>query len=260
MKLHAILIASASLSAATTRLTTNRRPNQIVVTNQQGHGHSQESKIIHIVRHGQAYNNLGHYDWLDPNLTDKGLHQARELGNEWSESDSIEVVVASPQIRALNTTLNLLDVLSSRNIALPDFVAKPIIALPELQELGSSPSSRGHLRSDLEEMLGHPPPFPVDLDLLTPDWNGTKGYWNRSKPASIARAEMVREWLFSREEQNIAVVGHDANLKLLVNYTCFRDHEHRCQGWHNAQVRHFQLGRSADSHSHFIEMEAGQSR
>lgn len=198
-----------------------------------------QTKIIHLVRHGQAYNNLGHFDWLDPNLTDKGLEQAKALGQSWPASDVVDLVVSSPQIRALNTTLTWLAGAATRNLTLPDFAKKPIIAFPELQELGSSPSSRGHLREDLEDMLGHPPPFPVYLGLLTPEWNSTVGYWDRSQASSILRAQVFKLWLLEREERHIAVVGHDANLKLLVNSTCFRDHEHRCQGWHNTEVRHF---------------------
>ncbi|TID24485.1 Clustered mitochondria [Venturia nashicola] len=201
--------------------------------------HASQTKIIHIIRHGQAYNNLGHFDWLDPNLTDLGLEQVQKLGQEWPKSDSLDLVVSSPQIRALNTTLTWLTGVSKRDITLPNFTEQPIIAFPELQELGSSPSSRGHLREDLEKMLGHPPPFPVYLGRLTPGWNTTTGYWDRGEASSKVRAEVFKLWLAERKERRIAVVGHDANLNLLVNSTCFRDHEGRCQHWHNAEVRHF---------------------
>jgi broad specificity phosphatase PhoE len=240
MKVFVALMAVARLPLASARLADAQRPLQIALK-KTSDDLLLQTKTIHLIRHGQAYNNLGHYDWLDPNLTDKGLEQARELGLQWRDSDIVDLVVSSPQIRALNTTLNWLEVASKRSISLPDFSEKPIVALPELQELGSSPSSRGHLREDLEEMLGHPPPFPVDLDLLTPDWNSTDGYWDRNQARSIMRAQKVRRWLFDRNERNIAVIGHDANLKLLVNSTCFRDHEHRCLGWHNTEVRHFQF-------------------
>ncbi|QDS73697.1 hypothetical protein FKW77_003111 [Venturia effusa] len=198
-----------------------------------------QTKIIYLIRHGQAYNNLGHFDWLDPNLTDLGLDQAKKLGQEWRESDDVELVVSSPQIRALNTTFTWLTGATERNITFPNFIEKPIIAFPELQELGSSPSSRGHLREDLEDMLGHPPPFPVYLGRLTPDWNTTTGYWERDQASSIVRAKIFKLWLADREERRIAVVGHDANLNLLVNSTCFRDHRHRCRHWHNTEVRYF---------------------
>jgi broad specificity phosphatase PhoE len=254
MKLLVAVAAFADLAAAHVVLDKSSGPSQIVITKQDTPRWSQ-SKIIHLVRHGQAFNNLGHYDWLDPNLTDKGLNQARDLGEHWPESDLIDVVVSSPQIRALNTTFNLLDVMTKRNISLPDFTRNPIIAFPELQELGSSPSSRGHSRRDLEEMIGRPPAFPVDMDLLTPDWNSTEGYWDRNKTASITRAKEARRWLYDRDEQNIMVVGHDANLKLLVNSTCFRDHVHLCLGWDNAQARHFYMEKSVDGEPHLVELE-----
>jgi broad specificity phosphatase PhoE len=253
MKLHVTVILIAQLVAARTLRDNFLAQSQIGIKNEDT-ARLAHSKIIHLVRHGQAYNNLGHYDWLDPNLTEKGLEQARDLGEHWLNSDLIEVVVSSPQIRALNTTLNVLDVISKRHISLPDFSRKPIIAFPELQELGASPSSRGHLRRDLEEIIGHPPLFPVDLDLLTPDWNSTEGYWDRNETASIVRAKKTRQWLFDREEHNIMVVGHDANLKLLVNSTCFRDHVQRCQGWHNAEVRHFSMEKSEDGEPRLIEL------
>ena len=254
MKLRVAITAIAHLTAAHLVLGKSLRSSQIVMTTHDT-SHSSRSKIIHLVRHGQAFNNLGHYDWLDPNLTDKGLDQARHLGGNWPKSDLIDVVVSSPQIRALNTTFNLLDVMSKRNISLPEFSRKPIIAFPELQELGASPSSRGHLRTDLEEMIGRPPPFPVSMDLLTPDWNSTEGYWDRNETASIARAKRAIQWLFDRDEQNIMVVGHDANLKLLVNRTCFRDHVHRCPGWHNAQARHFIMEKSVDGEPRLVEVK-----
>jgi broad specificity phosphatase PhoE len=245
--------ALAQLAAAHILLDNIVRSDQIVLHNQETPRLSQ-LKIIHLVRHGQAFNNLGHYDWLDPNLTDKGLHQARDLGKHWPDSDLIDVVVSSPQIRALSTTFNLLEVIFQQGISLPDFSRKPVIAFPELQELGASPSSRGHLRKDLEEIIGQPPPFPVDLDLLTPEWNSTEGYWDRNETASIVRAKKTRQWLFDRDEQNIMVVGHDANLKLLVNNTCFRDHVHRCQGWDNAQARHFRLEKLPGGEPYFVEV------
>jgi broad specificity phosphatase PhoE len=253
MKLQVAIVAIADLTAAHMVLDKSSGSNQIVI---QRHDtpHLSHSKIIHLVRHGQAFNNLGYYDWLDPNLTDKGCSQARDLGEHWPESDVIDVVISSPQIRALNTTFNLLEVISKRNISLPHFSLKPIIAFPELQELGASPSSRGHLRRDLEEMIGRPSLFPVDLDLLTLDWNSTKGYWDRNETASVTRAKRARQWLFDRDEQHIMVVGHDANLKLLVNSTCFRDHVHRCLGWHNAEARHFYMKKSVDGEPRLVEV------
>lgn len=230
-------MASAGVSLALSRNQETQRPLSISSTPPLNDG--SQTKIIHLIRHGQAYNNLGHFDWLDPNLTDLGLEQAQKLGQEWPKSDGLDLVVSSPQIRALNTTLTWLTGASKRSITLPDFSQKPIIAFPELQELGSSPSSRGHLREDLEEMLGHPPPFPVYLGRLTPDWNTTTGYWDRGQASSNVRAEVFKMWLAERKERRIAVIGHDANLNLLVNSTCFRDHEHRCQHWHNTEVRHF---------------------
>jgi hypothetical protein len=254
MKLHVAIAAIADLAAAHMVLDRSFESSQIVIK-QHDTPPASQSKILHLVRHGQAFNNLGHYDWLDPNLTDKGLDQARDLGEHWAKSDVVEVVISSPQIRALNTTFNLLDVMTKRSIALPEFAQKPIIAFPELQELGSSPSSRGHLRGDLEEIIGHPSLFPVDMDLLTPDWNSTEGYWDRNETASIARAKITRQWLFDRDERHIMVVGHDANLKLLVNSTCFRDHVHRCRGWYNAEVRHFHMEKSVDGEPRLVEIE-----
>jgi phosphohistidine phosphatase SixA len=253
MKLHVAIAAIAEVATAYALPGAYLGPSQVVIKKDDA-PRSSRSKIIYLVRHGQAFNNLGHYDWLDPNLTDKGLDQARGLGKHWPDSDLVEVVVSSPQIRALNTTFNVLLIQSKRNISLPDFSQKPIIALPELEELGSSPSSRGHLRGDLEEMIRHPLLFPVDMNLLTPEWNSTEGYWDRNKSASIVRAEKTRQWLFDREEQNIMVVGHDANLKLLVDNGCFRDHVHSCQGWDNAQARHFHIEKTADGEPRLVEL------
>lgn len=250
MRIFLAAIATAGLPLASSRNTEMQRPLEIP-SSYLSLDDEPQTKIIHLIRHGQAYNNLGHFDWLDPNLTDLGLQQAQELGQNWPKSDAVDLVVSSPQIRALNTTLTWLNGASKRNISLPDFAEKPILAFPELQELGSSPSSRGHLREDLEEMLGHPPPFPVYLGRLTPDWNTTTGYWGRGQERSNFRAEVIKLWLAERKERRIAVVGHDANLNLLVNSTCFRDHERRCRHWHNTEVRHFYF-----DGGHFHELDA----
>lgn len=99
----------------------------------------------------------------DPMLTEHGENQCRALQEKFPFHDEIELIVASPLRRTLYTALlSFENIIKKKNLT--------IIALPELQETSQVPCDVGSdlevLQKEVEEKE-----LPVDLSLLTKDWN-----------------------------------------------------------------------------------------
>lgn len=74
-----------------------------------------------LVRHGEAFHNVTqNYDLPDPGLTPLGKEQCVELEshlqNELPLSEKIDVIISSPMVRTLQTTLIGLDWLIKRGV------------------------------------------------------------------------------------------------------------------------------------------------
>ncbi len=147
----------------------------------------------------KAEHNVGHdYSIRDPPLTQLGISQARELDRVTRNSvqAQADLLVTSPLTRTLQTTLLGFPHLKDRLESQTD--RKPLIALPQLQEVDSHPCDIGKDRSELEKV----PDFNgIDFTSLGDDWNDKQGIF---APANVReRAKWVRKWLRGRPEKNI---------------------------------------------------------
>ncbi|KAJ5751918.1 phosphoglycerate mutase-like protein [Penicillium odoratum] len=190
---------------------------------------------LHLIRHAQGYHNLGPEYWnlLDPNLTEKGKQQCRELRRKISFSSSVELVVSSPMRRAIHTGLEALR---------PTFEDKPwmkMVALPDLQEISDFPCDIGTERADLQREMEESN-LPVDLSLVELNWTKKTGRYEPTRDKIRGRARDVRAWLKSRPEKEIAVVSHGGFLHFLTE-----DWEDACKydgtGWANAECRTYEF-------------------
>ena len=74
-----------------------------------------------LIRHAEGYHNLTeNWDLADPELTDLGRRQCKEL-QDWLQeklpiADKIEAIISSPMVRTIETTLLSLDWLLKRGI------------------------------------------------------------------------------------------------------------------------------------------------
>ena len=155
---------------------------------------------IHCVRHAQGYHNLSIavHALHDPALTPVGEEQCRTLKKKFPNMHSIDLVVASPLKRTLNTALIAFEpVLKEKGLN--------VIALPELQETSDLPCDTGSSPELLaKEFEGKP----VDLSLVKPGWDSKRMKWAPTTTAIQKRAGDARRWLMARPEKEIVVVSH----------------------------------------------------
>ena len=139
----------------------------------------------------------------DPLLTPLGQRQCHQLRTDFPKHESIDLVVASPLQRTLQTALLSFAPETERGLK--------VIALPDLQEVGDYPCDTG---SDVEILKKAMEGKPVDLSHVHDNWNTKKGEWGPADEKVIQRASKVRQWLKARPEKNIVVVTHGG----LVHY------------------------------------------
>ena len=155
---------------------------------------------LHCIRHAQSKNNVKveYQALLDPLLTPLGEHQCTLLRSTFPKADAADVgcIVASPLRRTLYTAL----------YAFGDVIAATgtkVIALPELQETSDLRCDTGSPKHELEKEFAD---LPVDLSLLTEDWDSKTGRWEPTAEMVDARARYARLWLSKRPEKAIVVV------------------------------------------------------
>ncbi|EJF63136.1 phosphoglycerate mutase-like protein [Dichomitus squalens LYAD-421 SS1] len=186
-------------------------------------------KRIYLTRHAEAEHNVTE-DWTihDAPLTSNGRQQAAALNQSTKDAiqASADLLVTSALRRTLSTTLIGYPILRKRLEA----EGKPVIVLPQLQEVNNLPCDTGSAREALEadpEFAG------LDFSTLTPDWTSKAGFYAATEQAIAARARWVRRWLRSRPEQRIVVVAHGDLLRYIIKG--YNTHE----AWANCEVREY---------------------
>lgn len=155
---------------------------------------------VHLLRHAEGIHNLStdNHSCRDPILTPAGQQQCHELALRSFGENDIQLVVASPMIRTIETArLVFGDLLLKRGLK--------IVALPELQEFSDSPCDIGSSPDDLAQLFARER---VDLHFVSNGWNSKANAWAPRVPAIEARAQKVRQWLHERPEKEIVVVTH----------------------------------------------------
>jgi broad specificity phosphatase PhoE len=135
--------------------------------------------------------------------------------------ESAELILTSPQRRALSTTLLALPRAVER--LLPD---SRVILVPQLQEINDVACDRGSDRTVLESTPeyttdikhGH-----LDFSPLTPDWNKKRGIYEAMPDVLWARAQWVRQYIRSQKEETIVVVAHGNFLRYIVGLDGYYD-------------------------------------
>ncbi|KAI8984909.1 phosphoglycerate mutase-like protein [Trametes punicea] len=186
-------------------------------------------KRIYLTRHAEAEHNVSEdYTIRDARLTARGRQQAAAL-NE-ATKDTIQAVadllVTSGLRRTLSTTVVGFPILRKRLEA----EGKPVVVLPQLQEVNDLPCDTG---SDRDVLEADPEYEGIDLSTLVPRWNSKQGFYAATEEAIRARARWVRRWLRARPERRIVVVSHGDFLRYLTKG------ENTHEPWANVEVREF---------------------
>ncbi|QRW25480.1 histidine phosphatase family containing protein [Rhizoctonia solani] len=173
----------------------------------------------------------------DAVLTDLGRSQCIEFSNSplgCSIQDSVELILTSPQRRALSTTL----------LALPD------------AEINDLPCDRGLDRETLESTPEYTTELKqgrLDFSPLSEDWNQKQGFYSSSPDALWARAQWVRHLIRERKEQTIAVVAHGNFIRYLVGLDGYYD---RVRIWSNVEARLYTFESADDERAKLVPLQA----
>ncbi|KAL2019199.1 hypothetical protein VTK56DRAFT_9999 [Thermocarpiscus australiensis] len=203
---------------------------------------------VHLVRHAQGYHNLSpaNHALPDPDLTPLGREQCTRLRQSFPHHDAITHLVASPLRRTLYTCL------LSFEPALRRDPAARVVALPELQEVGSWPCDTGSPPEALAAEFGGGG-APVDLDLVREGWNDktTPGSPFAPEVGKLeARARRARQWLrevgrrYEREhpgrDAHIVAVTHGGFVHFLTQDWDGMNPE-MGTGWDNTEWRSYEF-------------------
>ncbi|KAK8161986.1 histidine phosphatase superfamily [Phyllosticta citrichinensis] len=185
-------------------------------------------KTIYLVRHAEGEHNVENRHHLrDPLITPLGHAQCAALRNSFAHHDSISIVVASPLKRTIQTAaLSLTPALNRRDV--------PFLLLPLAQEIGWKDCDVGQTRAELEALV---PKMlsagddgvdediwaKIEYDGVVEGWNSKKGPYASLLTAVERRARDMRRWLWSRDEEVVALVTHGSFLHYLIeDFTGFR--------------------------------------
>lgn len=203
--------------------------------------------VIHCVRHGQGFHNVGAgcYTLPDPRLTPLGEEQNMVLRNTaFSDQSKISLILASPLCRTLQSAyLVFQPALTTSSKCYPE-----IIAVPDAQETSDDPCDVGTDLSVLRKVVAESK-WPVDLSLVKDGWN-VKALGTHYSPESKAIAARAREArIFIRQkirklieqgdtDPQVALVTHGGFLHYFTD-----DWEdswlHPGTGWRNCETRSY---------------------
>ena len=200
---------------------------------------------IHCVRHAQGFHNLGaeFHSLSDPRLTPLGEEQCEKLrSTHFPDQSRISLVTASPLSRTIHTAfLTFQPALTSSEKCKPE-----ILAIPDAQETSDYPCDTG---SDLDvlQQRCEEQKWPVDLSLLSTDWN-VKTLTGRYSPHSDAiktRAKAVRKLLRQKARELSQAGDTDAQIVLVAHGGVLHyitadweaAHKHSGTGWENCETR-----------------------
>lgn len=172
------------------------------------------NKILHCIRHGESihhkqylkYGSSSYYNYLykDSRLTDRGHIQSTNLSN-WDELNNIDLVITSPQYRALQTTSNIFE----------NFLgSKKIIALESVREypLSFQQCNRRSNKSLLKRHFIH-----INFDEIETEEDNM---WSSDRSESLISLEnrvcSFLNFIKNRPEKNICLVGHELFINKLV--------------------------------------------
>ncbi|KAI9762427.1 MAG: hypothetical protein M4579_000403 [Chaenotheca gracillima] len=189
-------------------------------------------EIIHFVRHAQGHHNvkIANHQMHDPDLTALGEQQCRELAAKFPYMSNINLVVASPLRRTVNTALiSFKPQIENKGLK--------VLGLPDLQEVADLPCDTGTDPDLLKIIFSHKP---VDLGLVEEGWNSNQGKYGCTTEELMARAKRARQWLFARPEKEIVCVTHGSFLHYLTEDWSDAN-RFRGTGWSNTEFRTFRI-------------------
>ncbi|KAI0453405.1 histidine phosphatase superfamily [Xylaria acuta] len=179
---------------------------------------------IHVIRHAQAVHNVTHnFQLRDPELTEMGYKQCKELAAGFAKLGNVELVFASPMQRTIQTALATFETYTQ---------TKQIVLLPDLQEHDEMPTGIGSSLDDLLHKFGGQP---VDFSFMTMEWTDKSPQSRYAIRFVAERARSTRLFLRSVAQRyrdtdaNIVVITHGLYIDHLIkpDNNMFKNAEYR---------------------------------
>ncbi|KAI5364003.1 Putative histidine phosphatase superfamily, clade-1 [Septoria linicola] len=202
--------------------------------------------ILHVMRHGEGFHSHavtkdGHLI-RDPSLTDKGKQQCRDRCKAFTRHDKIELLVASPMRRAIQTCQLSFAPVVDRGLI--------IVCVPHAEEVSDAPSDTGSPVDVLRAEFGQG----VDFDHLKHGWFEHKGEFAVDPKTVKLRATKLRQWLKARPEKEIAMVSHG----FFNHFLCEEvddNGEQTTPWWNEAELRTYTFAEDQDESARIYETE-----
>lgn len=158
--------------------------------------------ILHCIRHAQGFHNLTKEDIdceqiPDPDLTDRGREQCERLREEFPFQDQIDLIMASPIRRTIQTALiGLAPAIEKRGLK--------ILLTPRAQETSSKPSDTGSSLSTLKAEFGDK----IDVERMTQAWNSNEGEWSMDTASIEEHVRELRRFIHTLDCKQAVLVAH----------------------------------------------------
>jgi broad specificity phosphatase PhoE len=186
---------------------------------------------IHVIRHAQGIHNIGNDKTiLDPELSLKGLQQARELHDTFPYKQNVGIILTSPLRRTLQTTIEGFSDIIDRAAFLHGKSINgiengvPLVLDPDLQAHSARPCDTGTDIASLQEFFHE-----VSFGKLDKDWHIKEGVYASDEESLHKRARHVRRRLTEQFSElakhskdcnnyrrDIVIVSHGGFLTLLM--------------------------------------------
>ncbi|KAK4630452.1 hypothetical protein CLAFUW4_08615 [Fulvia fulva] len=187
---------------------------------------------VHIVRHAEGFHNCskGGEGIHDPFLTEKGQEQCRELCSQFSEHDKIDLLMASPMKRTIQTCQTSFAPVVARG--------HKILLMPLAQESSNEPMDTGSSEEQLKDTFGDL----IDTSRLElfPYWHSNKGQFDTDGVSQIERALHLRNVLKGRPEKNIVLVTHGSFAHFVAG-NVNAEGKQMTRMWSNAKCRTYKF-------------------
>ena len=171
------------------------------------------NKILYCIRHGESkhykdflkYGSSSYYDrrYKDSRLTDRGHNQSNNLSN-WDKLNKIDLVITSPQYRALQTTSNIFQnhLGSKKIIALESVREYPLSFQICNQRSDKSLLKKDFIHTNFDNIMEH------------------DNMWSNNKSESLISLEnrvgYFLNFIKNRPEKTICLISHDLFINKLV--------------------------------------------
>lgn len=187
------------------------------------------------MRHGQGYHSIAEqgHDIRDPHLTGHGEEQCRLRRAAFPHHDKVELLLASPLRRALQTCAITFMPCLDRGME--------IIALPMAEECSEAPSDTGSdpqfLKDEFRDRLrgDH-----VRFDEVKDGWYLHEGEYATNPAALIRRAAKLRRWIKAQPEKEVVLVAHGFFNHYLTG-DVNENGEQTTPWWNEAELRTFEF-------------------